>query len=353
MAKKYSNLKIAWYPDKLKALARGEVTPPIFVRLKPTNRCVHNCFYCSYHFEYTHMHETMRREDELPKQKIMETLSDLNKMGVKSVIYSGGGEPLFHPDIEEILQKTLDYKLHLAIITNGQLLNGKVAKILSNADWVRISLDYHNEKLFKEIRGVDTSLFHILKNNIKNFSKIKKPTCNLSVNCVVHEKNKDCIYKIAKFCKNLGVETIRISPVWNPNFVNYHRPFKNKVKKQLEKIKNELCNGDFEMYETYSSDLSSGASIKRKYKKCYWMQINPVIAADSNIYTCHNKAYDKTGLLGSIKNQSFKKLWFSKELAKKFKNFDAIKNCHHQCSSESRNMIIADILNCESTSNFI
>ena len=353
MGKKYSNLKIVWYPDKLKALANGKVTSPIFVRLKPTNRCMHNCFYCAYNTKYTGMHPTMCRADELSKQKIMEVLSDLKKMGVKSVIYSGGGEPLYHPNIKEILQKTIDYKLHLAIITNGQLLEGEVAKILSNADWVRISLDYHNEKLFKEIRGVDVSMFHTLKNNIKNFSKIKKPKCNLGVNCVVHEKNKDYIYEIAKFCKNLGVETIRFSPVWNPDFVNYHKPFKNKVETQLKKIKKELCNGDFEMYETYSSDLSSGASIKRKLKKCYWMQINPVIAADSNVYTCHNKAYDKKGFLGSIKNQSFKKLWFSKELEKKFNNFDPIKNCQHQCSSESRNMVIEDILNCRETSNFI
>ena len=38
------------------------------------------------------------------------------------------------------------------------------------------------------------------------------------------------------------------------------------------------------------------------------MQVVSVIGADCNVYNCHNKAYDKTGRVGSIKNQKFSDL---------------------------------------------
>jgi MoaA/NifB/PqqE/SkfB family radical SAM enzyme len=351
--KKYSNLKIAWHPEKLKSFANETVTSPIFIRFKPTNRCNNNCFYCAYNADYTGMHPTTNRNDEISREKMLEILSDLKDMGVKSIIYSGGGEPLVYPYIEEALTKTIENGMHFAMITNGQNLKGRVAELLGKADWVRISLDYFNPELFGEIRRIDSSFFNQIKENIKRFVEIKEPTCNLGVNCVVHEKNRKFLYDIAKFCKDLGVETIRFSPVWNPNFIEYHKDSKDYVLRQIERIKEELSGDNFEVYESFSSELSSGGLSQRPYKKCFWMQINPVIAADYNVYTCHNKAYDPLGILGSIKDKSFKELWFSEEVAKKFKEFDASENCKHQCSSEGRNKIIAELLNCEETSYFV
>ncbi len=351
--KKYSNLKIAWHPEKLNSFAKGKVTAPIFVRFKPTNTCNHNCFYCAYNPDYTGMHSTTNRGDLIPREKMLEILKDLKDMSVKAIIFSGGGEPLTYPYIEEALNKTLEGGMHLAMITNGQLLQGKPAELLGNADWVRISLDYCNQDLFSEIRRVHSSFFGKLKKNIKEFSETKNPDCNLGVNCVVHEKNKDFLWDIAKFCKESGVETVRFSPVWNPNFIEYHEGHKENVLNQIQKIKDEMEENGFEVYESFTSELASGGLINRPYKKCYWMQINPVIAADSNVYTCHNKAYDETGLLGSIKKRSFKDLWFSEELAKKFEEFDASEMCKHQCSSEGRNKIVEELLNCEKTSHFI
>jgi hypothetical protein len=41
----YSDLKIFLHPEKLKALSQGVVTAPIYVGIKPTNRCDHGCEY--------------------------------------------------------------------------------------------------------------------------------------------------------------------------------------------------------------------------------------------------------------------------------------------------------------------
>ena len=67
----------------------------------------------------------------------MEILEDLHELGIKAVTYSGGGEPLLHKDIIKIMQQTLNYNIDLSILTNGQLLNGDRAYVLSKSSLLR------------------------------------------------------------------------------------------------------------------------------------------------------------------------------------------------------------------------
>jgi MoaA/NifB/PqqE/SkfB family radical SAM enzyme len=344
--KKYGGLKIIWHPGKLDSFLKGEVSAPPYVRFKPTNRCNHDCFYCVYNPDFSGIHAETNRQDEIPFEKIMEILNDFKEMGIKAVTYSGGGEPLMHPNIIEVLKKTLEYDIDLSMITNGQRLKGEAAEILRKAKWVRVSIDSCDPVTFSETRNRPENWFNELAENIKNFSKIKESSCVLGINFVVNEKNKNHVYKAAEFYKNLGADHIKFSAAWkSEGFSEYHNQFKEDVVAQIKKAKEDFAGENFEIYDTYESDFSLSGVSERKYNRCYVMQTIPVIGADSRVYFCHNKAYDDTGVLGSIKDQSFKELWFSKEAAEKFKNFNPNKSCRHQCTNDAKNIFIHDALN--------
>jgi MoaA/NifB/PqqE/SkfB family radical SAM enzyme len=350
----YSDLKIVWHPEKLVSLKKGIIKAPIYVRIKPTNRCNHHCFYCVYEPSFSGIHPGMNRRDEIPYPKMVEILKNFKDMGVKAVTYSGGGEPLIYPQIENILQKTLDFNINLSIITNGQKLNGESAKILSNAFWVRVSADYCDENSFKAIRNRPKKWFYEIKENLENFAGIKKDSCTLGINFVVHKKNKDIVYKSAKFFKDLRVNNIKFTPMWSPNFFEYHNSFKEEVISQIAKSRETLSDNKFYVYDTYEKDFSLTGSSERSYERCYIMQTVPVIGADCRVYFCHNKAYSNDGVLGSIKDRSFKELWFSEEAAKIFNSFNPKKSCKHQCTNDLKNILIKDILNCLSEGvNFV
>ena len=97
----YSNLKIVWHPEKLDALRRGIVTAPINVLVQPTNRCDHRCFYCSYMDHALGLRTAVNARDEISWEIFKKVLADIAVMKVKSVILSGGGEPLLYPKIKE------------------------------------------------------------------------------------------------------------------------------------------------------------------------------------------------------------------------------------------------------------
>lgn len=346
---KYSILKVFHDKEKMGAFLEGRVSAPIAVRLKPTNRCNHKCFYCVYESTFSGIHQNMSRRDELPKPKVMEILDDLKEMGVRAVTFSGGGEPLVHPNIVQILQRTRDNGLGYSMITNGLELAGERAEIMSGADWVRISLDYADGPMLDAIRHRKThkgvSAFEVTAENLQNFARIKSPDCDFEANCVIHERNFDRLYDIASFLKDCGVQNVRFAPCWFPDFEKYHDRLRKTVQEQIQKAKT-LVDSKFKVGSTYDKYFATNADHGQRPGRCYWMQVVPVIAADHKVYACHNKAYDPNGAVGSIKDQSFKDLWFSPQTAEFFKRFNPQQNCRHECSSHERNVLIGEWLAC-------
>ncbi|MDO8528370.1 MAG: radical SAM protein [Nanoarchaeota archaeon] len=349
IAQRYGGLKIVLHPKKLKALKEGKIIAPIYIRFKPTNICNHRCSFCSYDPETgdTDVRSLLNRTSEIPREKILEILKDFKEMGVKAITFSGGGEPLIYPYIEEAMKKTLEYGIGLSIITNGQALEGEKAKILSQANWVRISANSCDSKTFSLIRKRPESWFYELEKNIREFAKIKRQGCEFGINFVVQLENASQVYDSVKYFRDLGVNHIKITPMWNQDFKKYHEPIKETVLEQIERAKRDFHSDKFAVHDTYAGDFSGASVPQRCYQKCYIMQTVPVIGADCNVYFCHDKAYSETGILGSIKDKSFKELWFSPEAAGKFKNFNPEENCKHHCTNDAKNLHIKGIINRE------
>jgi MoaA/NifB/PqqE/SkfB family radical SAM enzyme len=343
----YNTSKLAFHREKLETLARGEITAPIYVRIKPTNRCNHHCSYCSYNPDNNcPVSERVNMKDELSREKILEILSDFKDMkesdsrgiGVKAITYSGGGEPLIYPHIVEAMRKTLEYGIDMSVITNGQKLKGERAEVLGQAEWVRVSLGESDSKSFSKTRGVPEGWFYELAENLENFSKIKKADCEFGVNFVVHRGNANQIYNSAKYFKELGLNHIKFTPVYNDSFLEYHKDIRNVAEEQIAKARLDFQKENFTVYDTYKNDFELTGLNSRNYSVCYTMQINPIIGADGVVYFCHDKSYNRSGSLGNLENTSFKELWFSKESARKFKEFNPKINCRHHCTADSRNL---------------
>lgn len=340
---KYSDKKIIWFTDKMDSFKNNEVKPPIYVRFKPINICNHRCFFCVYNTDYSNMHGNMSKKDRLTKEKCFEILDDFKDMNVKAITYSGGGEPLLHPDIIEIINKTKQNGIDLSIITNAQLLSGEKAEILYDAKWVRISMDYFNADLFHETRAVSKDKFQMIVNNIVNFNKNKNDNCDLSINYIITKINYKFINDAVKFFKDLKVDNIRISPVWTKDFMNYHNNIKELVIKDINIARNKFESDIFKIYDSY---VITEEVTQRKYKKCFIQQTIPVIGADYKVYTCHNKAYDDDGIIGDISEQSFKEMWNSEQTKEFFDKFDASHSCNHQCANDNKNIFINEMVDC-------
>lgn len=112
----YSNLKIFSHMQEVQKVKSGERIAPIYVRIKPTNKCNQNCYYCHYKNPYLDLNQ-YNSTDEINREKMLEIIEDFKNIGVKAITFSGGGEPLLYPYIEETMEAVLKAGIDLSIIT--------------------------------------------------------------------------------------------------------------------------------------------------------------------------------------------------------------------------------------------
>lgn len=336
----YSNLKIFAHPEKLAALKRGEVTAPVYVRIKPTNACNHGCNYCHYGSgQYLDLKGAEIRH-QIPWEKLREIIGDLGAIGTKAVTFSGGGEPLFYKHITDAMKLVKEKKIDLSIITNGHFLKDEKAELLRDSKWVRISFDSACAATYSKLRNVDSKAFGEVCENIKNFAGAKVDSCELGVNYVVNVENSGEVYEAGKMLCELGVNHVKFTARMCNDVEAYHRPIKDKVVEQIHRLKSELTRPRFSIINLYEHDFDNCAVFQRKYSKCYINQIVTVVAADSKIYFCHDKAYLDNGIVGDLKNASFREVWFSEKAARLFNSFNPMKECCHHCVYDDRNILL-------------
>lgn len=347
MKQLYSKMKIFHYPEKVNSLPQesAEILPPLHIRIKPTNRCNHRCSYCAYRVDDLPLGGDMVIGDMIPREKMLEIIDDVQEIGVRGVTFSGGGEPFTYPHFLEVVRKLSGGPVKFASLTNGSLLKGELAEVFAhNATWIRVSIDGWDSKSYAEYRSVSEQEFGKVMSNIENFKKIGG-RCYLGVVIITDHKNAEHVYELVGRVKNAGAHSCKIAPcilsgdaeVTN----NYHAPIGEGVKDQIRRAVSDFGDNSFEVVDSYNTQL---ASFEKDYQWCPYMQVVPVIGADLNVYTCHDKAYDlKLGLLGSIKERRFKDFWFADKA--KFYRINPSVHCNHHCMVNDQNKLILNYLN--------
>ncbi len=339
----YSNLKIFHHQEVLDRISKGERCNPIYIRIKPTNVCNHDCYYCHYKNPYLSLDEYSPK-DMIPHEKMMEIISDLSRMNVKAVTFSGGGEPLVYPYIEEAMERLLSANIDLSIITNGSLLEGKKAELLAKSKWIRISVDSVNAQKYAEIRGINENALNKLFDNIERFAHIKAETCELGINFVIGKENYKEIGDIARIMQKLGVNHVKFAPLVSNETEDYHKDIKDEVIANLRELSVQLCTDKFRIIDLYTSDFDNYELFRRTYERCPIKEFLCVIGANSKVYYCHDKAYLSDGCVCDLNNQSFLQGWNSEEVSRKFQKFNAMSMCKQHCVYDSRNILINSYL---------
>jgi len=80
-------------------------------------------------------------------------LDDLKLLGCRSITITGGGEPLMHPEINEILMACSRRDIKVGLVTNGLLLQKVETRALSTIIWCRISCS-GERNLFDEAANI-------------------------------------------------------------------------------------------------------------------------------------------------------------------------------------------------------
>jgi MoaA/NifB/PqqE/SkfB family radical SAM enzyme len=125
---------------------------PLLVHIIPTRRCNIDCGYCN---EYD------KTSDPIPLETMKRRVDRLAELGT-SVVATSGGEPMLHPDLDEIIRAIRRHGMIAGLITNGYLLSPQRIEALNDAglDYLQISIDNvePDEVSKKSLRLLDAKL---------------------------------------------------------------------------------------------------------------------------------------------------------------------------------------------------
>ena len=282
--------------EEIMVFGDGKRIVPLALSLELTNKCNLECNYC-----YGGFKKTGRKFWKTEDLKVL--FDDFAKIGCM-ILELTGGEPLLHPEFNEILLLSLKKFEVVNILTNGVLLNDQIIDIIAENKkriGIQISIDGSTEETNYKVRGVKNTFEKTLQaiRQLRNkgiYYKIAYITTTDNIHeipaiCELFRKEKInnlLISKATGFGRACSQKDCLVSNE-NDDFAK----IVNTMVKEYTDVINEVHYQDFFTLPVIDRNCGAG-----------WKLFS--ISAEGNIGSC--AILGKNGYIGNVLNQSIHKI---------------------------------------------
>ncbi len=350
----YSPLKVFHHQRELNQLRDGQQPVPRQVELILADLCNQDCSFCAYRAPgYTSNEEfvadaplatygTNNPQRWIPTEKVVEILHDCAEMGVGAIQFTGGGEPTVHPDFAKCYGLAQELGMATALNTNAVLLP-KHLELAAKSAWVRVSIDAGTPETYARIRNVSPSQFNRTFVTVAELVGVKirqKLPVIIGVGFVVTKDNWREVVECTQLVKTAGADNIRISAVLQNENEEYFREFYDEASELCRRAET-FSDESFKVINMFGERVGDLKQRSPEYSFCGIQHFTTYIGGDQNVYRCCVYAYNPRGLIGSLKDQSFRELWNSQDKQDNFSGFDATGCAHCQFNIKNRTILYA------------
>ena len=279
-----TGIKLLHHPDAVKLFKERGLATPISLQVAPTSRCNLKCEFCS--------NANREKDEEIDIDSLVKVVGKLQKIGLKTVEWTGGGDPTMCAWTGEAIDIFDAWGLEQGMISNGIRIRELVATRSLDLDqlkWLRISLNSldYIENLMIPTKYIDGTLgfsycWNGSESNLRRAADFAKQHSGAYLRVV-----PNCLADQAGLDAQDALLTKLVSDIGFPAFYQakeYHKPsgclwgwFK------------PFIDTDSWVYPCSSVVLNSGADrhFHHKYRLCHMTELPdfyaskaPVIAPD-------------------------------------------------------------------------
>jgi MoaA/NifB/PqqE/SkfB family radical SAM enzyme len=299
----FDPLRILEQREAISAYAAGEDPFPTSVEIDPSNACGHHCTFCI----YSSLH-SKERSERMASDRLVSLIEELAQLGVTSVLFVGGGEPMTHPGTVDAIELAAARGMSVGLVTNGsQVYPDRGSRLKSAATYVRFSLDAADPKLHAALHGNDDH--HRIIRNLRALAAAEGP-CTVGTGFFINDDNVHDLFACGEMVKECGADYIQyksysgvaISP-------QLHERMLTELDKALD-----LDDETFDVH-IVRRIFDNNTHQVRGYSGCHWQQFKPVIGADGNVFLCAQKRTRTdagpgiAGVIGNINHATFAEIW--------------------------------------------
>ena len=346
--------KLSYHVDRVADWQRGENVYPVYIEMSPAGACNHRCRFCAKDF-------IGYQSRNLEWGMIRERLEEMGRLGVRSIMHAGEGEPLLNKHIVGIVQTGRAAGIDQAINTNGVLLTPDVAaQLLPHLEWLRVSLDAATADVHKSIHVTHGNDFDKIIHNLREAVRLKKENnwrCTLGFQMVLLPENRHQVKALAELARDVGVDYLAVKPYsQNPHGiahefeeVNYENDL--HMAAELEAYNTENFQVVFRVNAMKKWDTAD-----RSYQRCSAMAFWTYIDAGGSVWGCCNHHGDERFYLGCLYENSFQEIWEGEKRLQMMdwatNEFD-ISKCRINCRMDEVNRYLWSVKHPPNHVNFI
>jgi radical SAM protein with 4Fe4S-binding SPASM domain len=342
----YHPQRVAQFLDAGDSWELAKSVYPIYVEVSPVGACNHRCTFCA--VDYIGYKARM-----LDPIIYADRVAEMGRLGVKSIMYAGEGEPLLHKKINEIVEATKNAGIDVSFTTNATVLNDEfITRSLPLTSWIKVSLNAGSAETYAKVHRTKEKDFARVIANLQRAVAYKKEhglKCVIGAQSLLLPENRDEMETLVKICRDeIGLDYLVIKP-YSQHMFSDTRLYKDINYTQSLALGEKLRALSSESFQVVfrENTMRKSTQVASRYNKCnatpfFWAYV----MADGEVYGCSAYLLDKKFMYGNLQEESFQSIW---EGTKREENFHHIrheldiKQCRVNCRMDEVNRYLFNL----------
>jgi len=325
---------------------------PLIVELDTTEACDLACPGCI-------SEDIMKTGNRFSNERLLQLGVEFYECGVRGVVLIGGGEPLAHPAIGDLIEYFGNHDIHIGITTNGSFIRKYLGQIAEYSSWTRVSMDAATDETFRLLRPSKggKSKFKYIIDNMEMLSKIKQGKMGYSylirtkADGTEIETNASEIYHAAKLARDIGCDYFEVKPSYQFRNGIDHALTKHDIdlmqqaRDQIARL-DELVTDRFAVLKAINLDDSlSGVQSPqpKRYTDCPIAELRTLVCP-SGVFVCPYWRGKERMKIGDVNHQPFLEMWHGSQRRMVMEKLNPAIDCTFHCLRHDSNMEVIKIV---------
>ncbi len=343
-----------YHVERLAEWKAGKVIYPLYIEAGPSGVCNHRCTFCAYDFlEYKpHYWKT---------EVMLERLKEMGRLGAKSIMFSGEGEPFLHKDILALADRSVESGIDVSFTTNGTLMTKEISeRVLPKTKWIKVSVNAGTPETYAAIHRAPAKDFDRMAENLRDAVRIRREhqyACALGMQILLLPENAHEAAALARLGKDIGVDYLVVKPYSRHpesrgekyNAIRYADYL--GLKDELEKEN----TGDFQVIFRLNA-MKKWDEAQKSYKRCLALPFWAHIDAQGNVWGCSTFIGHDRFLYGNLYEQTFEAIWTGEKRMESLRWVEACMDparCRFNCRMDEANRYLWELAHPPDHVNFI
>jgi MoaA/NifB/PqqE/SkfB family radical SAM enzyme len=303
--------------------------------------------------------DIMMASGRFSKQRLLEIGQELFDAGVKAVVLIGGGEPLAHPGVGDLIQFLGAHDVHIGITTNGTFIKKHLEVIARYSKWTRVSMDAATAQTFNQLRPSKSgkSKFEFIVSNMEKLARAKQgklgysfliqtPEDGAGIISNIHE-----IYAAAMLAKEIGCDYFQVKPSYqfrggiDHALMVHDNSLMQQAREEILRL-DDLVTDDFSVMKAINLDYSLDGQLADQYKSytsCPMTELRTLICP-SGSFVCPYWRGKEHMRIGDLNVESFAEMWSGDRRKKVMHQLNPGEDCNFHCLRHEPNLQVFEIM---------